>query len=88
MFAYTWFQLPIRIKDKKTTTGFLNIVYEILNEANAPLAGKSEGDRSEIRQWVEYVVVYIANADNSQSVNAVLKVSLPQLTRAGNGIIK
>lgn len=66
----------MRVKDSKTTSGFLNIVFEILKESNAPLAGKSVEDRAEIRQWVEYVLVYVANTDNNQSVlNNVLRVS-------------
>lgn len=62
----------MRINDNKTTTGFLNIVLDILKQSNTPLAGKSAEDRAEIRQWIEYVVVYAANANSS---NNVLKVS-------------
>lgn len=62
----------MRIKDNKTTTGFFNIVFETLKESNTPLVGNSAEDLAEIRQWLEYVVVYVANANNSSNI---LKVS-------------
>lgn len=65
----------MRIKNDKNTVGFLNIIFEILKESNAPLVGKSIEDRAEIRQWVEYVLIYVANAENGHAVNNVLRVS-------------
>lgn len=72
----TCFQLPVRIKNEKNTIGFLNIIFEALQECNLPLVGKSIEDRAEIRQWVEYVLLYVANAENGNAVSNVLRVSI------------
>lgn len=66
----------MRVKNDKITTGFLNIIFEILKEGNAKLIGKSTEDLAEIRQWVEYVLIYVANTENGQAVHNILKVSI------------
>lgn len=74
--------MPIRVKNDKTSVGFLNIVLEILKESNTPsLLGKSAEDRAEVRQWIEYVLLYVTNVENGQTVNNVMKVSIYKVTK-------
>lgn len=73
--------MPVRIKNDKNTVGFLNIILEILKESNAPLSGKSFEDRAEIQQWIEYVLIYVANTENGYAVSNVLRVSNSKTSR-------
>lgn len=67
--------MPVRIKNNKSTTGFINIVLAVVKESNLPLSGRTPEDKAEIFQWLEYVVLYTVDTENAQNVNDLLKVS-------------
>lgn len=68
-------QLPARIYENTTTTGFLNIIFSLLKSSSLQVSGKVNEDIAEIRQWLEYAIVYASNCDSGQNFNQILTVS-------------
>ncbi|KYB26302.1 eukaryotic translation elongation factor 1 epsilon-1 [Tribolium castaneum] len=68
--------MPVRVVNKNTSSGYINIILELVKEGKASLEGCSDLEKALIRQWIEYGFVYVAKADNPQQIlkelNAVL----------------
>lgn len=63
---------PIRSFNNTLTTGFVSIIFQFLKEASCDINGNSI-EMAEIRQWLEYCVVYVLNVENVQNVEQVMK---------------
>lgn len=65
--------IPVRTVNNSTTTGFIAIILELLKHANSNVAVLNIKDKAEVKQWLEYAIVYIINNNNSQNIMQVLK---------------
>lgn len=66
----------MRVSNKNTTLGFQNIVFQLIKETNnTNIGGINHLETAEIRQWIEYALVYIAKADFPPNLHQILKVS-------------
>ncbi|RZC42919.1 elongation factor Tu, mitochondrial-like, partial [Asbolus verrucosus] len=65
--------LPTRVTSKSTTSGYLNIILQLIKEAHSDLEGCNNLERAEVRQWVEYAILYAAQNESSVSAQSVLK---------------
>ncbi|KAF2903084.1 hypothetical protein ILUMI_03100 [Ignelater luminosus] len=63
--------LPVRVANNSTTTGFIAIIFDLLNHSNLSLGNLQ--DKAEIRQWLEYALVYAINCEGSSGIQQVLK---------------
>ncbi|XP_044265903.1 eukaryotic translation elongation factor 1 epsilon-1 [Tribolium madens] len=68
--------LPVRVVNKNSNFGYINIILELIKEGNTNLEGCSDLEEALIRQWIEYGFVYVVKAENPQQIfkelNAVL----------------
>ncbi|ENN78653.1 eukaryotic translation elongation factor 1 epsilon-1 isoform X1 [Dendroctonus ponderosae] len=65
--------LYTRVNNNQSTTGIINIVFSLLKESNSHLGVVDALNEAQIHQWLEYALVYVANASNSSNVQLVLK---------------
>lgn len=72
------FQLPARTHNNTTTTGFINIILELLKVSKLNLIGRTAEDKAEVLQWLEYAIVYAVNTDAVQTANHILTVKFAQ----------
>ncbi|KAK4883971.1 hypothetical protein RN001_000242 [Aquatica leii] len=63
--------IPVRTINDSTTKGFVSIIFEMLKEAKCNFTNPL--DIAEVRQWLEYCIVYTARADGSQNIENMLK---------------
>ncbi|KAJ3649728.1 hypothetical protein Zmor_021453 [Zophobas morio] len=68
--------LPTRVVNKNSTFGYINIVIDLIKQANSNLEGCTDLEKAEVRQWIEYAILYAAHSELSHQVlrelNAVL----------------
>lgn len=62
------------MNNNQSTAGIINIVFSLLKESNSHLGVVDALNEAQIHQWLEYALVYVANADNSSNIQQVLKV--------------
>lgn len=67
-------QMPTCNLQNKSVTGFFNIIITLLRESDSQLLGANLIDEAEVRQWLEYCVIYISVCNNSQSETQILQV--------------
>lgn len=63
---------PVRSFNNTITTGFVSIIFQFLKESSCDINGNGL-EMAEIRQWLEYCVVYVLNVENVQTVEQVMK---------------
>lgn len=59
--------------NNKSTSGFINIVVNLVKTSKRDLLGNNLEEQCEVLQWLEYCAVYAPYANNTQTVNQVLQ---------------
>ncbi|XP_030765445.1 eukaryotic translation elongation factor 1 epsilon-1 [Sitophilus oryzae] len=61
-----------RTLNNSTSKGAMNIIFALLKDSNSNLRPTNKLIEIEIRQWLEYILIYVGNASNSQHTQNIL----------------
>lgn len=68
-------QMPTRVNSKISSSGYINIIFQLVKEANLDV-GNTPLEIAEIRQWIEYGLIYLLHTESAASLGPTLKVFL------------
>ncbi|XP_060528281.1 eukaryotic translation elongation factor 1 epsilon-1 isoform X1 [Cylas formicarius] len=66
-------ELISRSHGDKTVSGVFNIIFSLLSESKSSLGPKNILEEAQVRQWLEYAIVYVLNASSDQNIQTLLK---------------
>ncbi|CAG9766066.1 unnamed protein product [Ceutorhynchus assimilis] len=62
-----------RVNNNQTSTGTINIIFSFLKDSKSNLGPNDPLQEAAMFQWLEYGIVYAANANNGQNVKVLLR---------------
>jgi translation elongation factor 1 epsilon-1 len=65
--------LPTRVVNKTTVSGYVNIILQLTKEGNSELEGCNNLEKAEVRQWIEYALLYATQGEVNPSSSQLLK---------------
>lgn len=65
--------LYVNTNKDQSTIGVINIILCFLKETNSNLGARTVLEEAQIRQWIEFTIVYVGNANNNQNIHLILK---------------